>query len=383
MTIAFTEEEFQARIDRVVVELGRQGLDALVVTGPENICYLSGFWTPGYHVFQALVVPRNGEPFLVVRNIEVDSVESKSAVKKAYQIQNLDHSLETFAEAMRAEGIECGRVGLEVDIAKQTTIRTDLLSDLLNNVTWVPSVALVDAFRAVKSEAEVAYIRQAVSLAESALKAGAASIPQAATDSDVAAAVHFSLAAAGSEFTGSPPYTVEGVASARTHSLHANRPLNPEGHVWMEVSASVNRYHGVASRIGGRNIRSEIARHFEVSAQALTKMIESMRDGIASGAVDAIGREIADRHGCGKYWKNRAAYSLGLSFPPGLGEGHIIDIKPGDERILRSGMVFHMIPILKVPGLGAIGCTETVMVTPEGGERLGTLDLAPLGGVRS
>lgn len=381
MTMAFTESEFQARIERVVAELGRQELDALVVTGAENICYLSGFWTPGYHVFQALVVPRKGEPFLVVRNIEVDSVESKSAVKNAYLIQNLDHSLQTFAEAMRAEGLESGRVGLEVDIAKQSTIRTDLLSDLLPGVTWIPSIALVDAFRAVKSETEIVYIRQAVSLAETALKAGAESIPQAATDSDVAAAVHFSLAAAGSEFTGSPPYTVEGVASARTHALHANRPLDPEGHVWMEVSASVNRYHGVVSRIGGQNVRSEIVRHFEVSAQALTKMIEAMRDGVASGAVDAIGRAVADRHDCGKYWKNRAAYSLGLSFPPGLGEGHIIDIKPGDARILRSGMVFHMIPILKVPGLGAIGCTETVMVTPDGGERLGTLDLAPLGNI--
>ena len=41
-----------------------------------------------------------------------------------------------------------------------------------------------------------------------------------------------------------------------------------------------------------------------------------------------------------------------------------------------------MIPILKVPGIGAIGCTDTVMVTPTGGERLGTLDLVPLGGAR-
>ncbi|MCU1614501.1 MAG: hypothetical protein JWO98_2041, partial [Frankiales bacterium] len=34
----------------------------------------------------------------------------------------------------------------------------------------------------------------------------------------------------------------------------------------------------------------------------------------------------------------------------------------------RSGMTFHLIPILKVPGVGAMGCTETVVV----GERSGT-----------
>jgi Xaa-Pro dipeptidase len=45
-----------------------------------------------------------------------------------------------------------------------------------------------------------------------------------------------------------------------------------------------------------------------------------------------------------------------------------MDIKPGDDRVLRSGMTFHLIPILKVPGVGAMGCTETVVV----GERSGT-----------
>jgi Xaa-Pro dipeptidase len=72
-----------------------------------------------------------------------------------------------------------------------------------------------------------------------------------------------------------------------------------------------------------------------------------------------------------------------LSFPPGLGEGHIIDIKPRDPRPLKAGMVFHMIPIMKVPNVGAIGCTETVLVTPEGGQRLGSLEMEPLGGVVS
>lgn len=380
MTLAFDKQEFEARIERVVAALERHGLDTLVVTEPENICYLSGFWTPGYHVFQALVVSRWRDPFLVVRNIEMDSVETKSAVTKAYQITNLDLSLQSFAEALQAEGVATGRIGLEVDGAKNTMVRVDRLGELVPGATFVPSLGLVETFRAVKSADEIGYMREAIGKAESALRAGAASYGTARTDGDVAAAVYGALAASGSEFTGSPAYVVEGVASARTHTLHAQRPLDPQGHVWLEVSASVNRYHGVASRIAGTDIRGEIVKYFEASAAALQAMIDAMRDGVAAGEVDAAGRAEADRHDAGRYWRNRAAYSLGLSFPPGLGEGHIIDIKPNDPRPLKAGMVFHMIPIMKVPGLGAIGCTDTVMVTPDGGERLGTLPLAPLTG---
>jgi len=378
MTLAFTEAEFAARIDHVRDALKRAELDALVVNVPENICYLSGFWTPGYHVFQALVVRQSGEPFLIVRNIEIDSVRTKSAVQRHYLVNNLDLALETFVDALRAEGVVSGRVGLEVDGARQAMLRTDRLIEALPSVTWIPTLDIVDQFRAVKSDGEIAYIRQAVAMAEQALLAGAKSIPSSATDSDVAAAVHSELARSGSEFTGSPPYVVAGAASALTHSLHAGRPLKKGEPVWLEVSASIMRYHGVASRVGGDNLPDRVRRLSDLSAAALTAMVKAMRPGVLAGDVDAAGRAVAEKAGMRDLWKNRAAYSLGLSFPPGLGEGHIIDIKPGDQRPLKAGMVFHMIPIFKMPGVASVACTDTVLVTPDGGERLGKLDLVPL-----
>jgi Xaa-Pro dipeptidase len=208
--------------------------------------------------------------------------------------------------------------------------------------------------------------------------AGVRSLTPSSTDSDVAAAVQAELAMAGSEFTGSPSYVVEGVASGRAHAVHAGRPIPQGGHVWLEVSASVNRYQGVASRIGGLAVDDETKRFFDISAEAIKAMMAAMRPGVTSGVVDAAGRAVTEKHGVRDYWKNRAAYSLGLSFPPGLGEGHIIDIKPNDGRVMKAGMVFHLIPILKVPGIGAVADTETVVLTENGGERLGNLEMAPL-----
>ena len=115
MALAFSSAEYGGRVERVQAALGEAGLDALVITSPENICYLSGFWTPGYHVFQALVVRRSGDPFLVVRNIELDSLNTKSWIDRYYLVNNLDLAIETFVESLRAEYLVTGKVGLEVD----------------------------------------------------------------------------------------------------------------------------------------------------------------------------------------------------------------------------------------------------------------------------
>jgi Xaa-Pro dipeptidase len=378
MTLAFKTAEYEDRVERAQRAVAEAGLDALLVTSPENICYLSGFWTSGYHVFQGLVIPRSKAPFLVVRNIEVSNVTEHSWIKTAYPINNLDIALDTLADAMRSEGIERGRVGVEVDGARFTMTRIDQLSQLLPTVTFVAALDIVESLRAIKSDTEVEYIREAVRKAERALVAGVRVIKPTATDSDVAAAVAAELAYAGSEFTGSPPYVVEGVASERAHAVHANRPIPKDGHVWLEVSASVNRYQGVVSRIGGLKINDDIRRYFDISSAAIEAMMKAMRPGVSAGAVDEKGRATVEAHNARNFWKNRAAYSLGLAFPPGLGEGHIIDIKPNEKKQIRKGMVFHLIPILKVPCMGAIARTETVVVTEDGAARLGTLEAVPL-----
>ncbi|HKX16652.1 MAG TPA: Xaa-Pro peptidase family protein [bacterium] len=365
-------------MERAQAAVAGHRLDALLVTSPENMCYLAGFATPGYHVFQALVVPASRPPFLVVRNIEEDNVKGGAWVQRFYAIDNLDAPLETLAAACAEEHVDTGRIGVEVDGARQSMTRVDLLAASLPRAEFVPDTGTVDALRAVKSPREIDCVRQAVAIAESAMVAGARVLSTARTDSDVAAAVQAELAASGSEFTGSPPYVVEGRASERTHAQHGRRPLRQDGYVWLEVPASVQRYQGVSGRIAGTAVPEVTRRFFDVSVRALEAMIEALRPGVTAGEVDAAGRTVAERAGAGPYWRNRAAYSLGLSFPPGLGEGHIIDIKPRDPRRIRAGMVFHFIPILKVPSVGAVGCTETVLAGEDGGKRLGRLDFAPL-----
>ena len=66
----------------------------------------------------------------------------------------------------------------------------------------------------------------------------------------------------------------------------------------------------------------------------------------------------------------RIAYGIGTAFPPDWGEGHIISINADEHREFQSGMVFHIITTMRLSGIGAIGCSDTVAVTESGSEPL-------------
>lgn len=363
-SLPFSLEEYRSRIKTVRERMSERSLDALLVTAPENICYLSGFTTTGYHVFQAMVVPLEAEPFMILRDIELDNVFLHSWLTQAFPLASLDRPEETLVEVLSTH-LPAGSV-IGYDDAT-TWLPPRVLSKLISNPrikSLVPDDGIVESARAVKSSQELKYIRQAAEIADSALASGVEAMTLLQTDSDVAGRIHSELASLGSGFTGSPPYVVSGAASAASHATHNRRPLSRQDSVWLEIPASVERYHACVSR----TVYPEDFRHplaiaaFEASSLALEAMLAEARTGVTAGQVDAAGRNLVKEMGFGETWKNRAAYSIGLSYPPGLGEGHIIDIKPGDKRILQEGMVFHLIPILKIEGVGAVGCTETMVV---------------------
>ncbi|MER9851754.1 aminopeptidase P family protein, partial [Mesorhizobium sp. M0106] len=59
---------------------------------------------------------------------------------------------------------------------------------------------------------------------------------------------------------------------------------------------------------------------------------------------------------------------LGLNYRPSAGE-FIREFLPGVEWVLEAGMAFHMLM-----GAAGMGCSETVLVTEQGPERLTTME---------
>ena len=72
---AFAEEEFDARVSRVREAMDEQGIGALLVASPEDIYYLAGLDHAGHFAFTLLVLPLEGRPVLVAREMERPTVK--------------------------------------------------------------------------------------------------------------------------------------------------------------------------------------------------------------------------------------------------------------------------------------------------------------------
>jgi Xaa-Pro dipeptidase len=241
----------------------------------------------------------------------------------------------------------------------------------MSGATFVPASGIVERGRLIKSPAEIDYVRRAAAAAVAGIKAGIAEIRPGRTENHVVGAIYGGMLKAGSEYPSSPPYVVTGARAALGHASWAGHRIRSGETVYIEVGGCVRRYGGAIMRmvaVGPPSV--EAKRTAGVMVKALDAIIGAIKPGTTSGAVDQAGRRIVEEAGLGKYWLHRTGYSIGLGFPPGWGEGHIFDLKPHDDRKLEAGMTFHLVPLLLIPDTGAMGFSETVLVTKTGCEVL-------------
>ena len=76
--LAFPREEYLTRLGAIRSRMTGLELDALLVTSPENICYMAGYQTPGYYFPQTLVVTHDRDPQIVIRKFEGGNVDAYS-----------------------------------------------------------------------------------------------------------------------------------------------------------------------------------------------------------------------------------------------------------------------------------------------------------------
>ncbi|MGH6912507.1 MAG: M24 family metallopeptidase [Geminicoccales bacterium] len=373
--LVFSMAEFERRLQAVRKELDWRGLDALIVTTPENIFYLTGYQTPGYYYFQALVVPLAGEPFMVTRLLEQSNVEVRTWIEVSRPYADNESAIGALRHSLDELGLSGKRLGYEKHCYFFRATEQEQLFVATPETSFLDCSGLIEEMRLVKSDEEIAIMRRAAAAADAGMRAGIDAVHAGVTENDIAAEVHYAMIKAGSEYPAISPFVASGWRSAIGHATWEGRKVEPGDVVFLEVGGCVHRYHAALMRtVFLGQPETEVAEAERYLCDAMEATIAAIRPGIQAGDVDGIARSILAQHTFGGVQATRSGYSIGIAFAPDWGEGHILSLQPGVRRVLRENMTFHLIPWIQIPGRAGVGLTETVRVTHDGCERLSQLE---------
>lgn len=380
-SIAIAPEEHRARCDALLASVLADGLSGVVLFDPTYVLYYSGFAFVPTERPIALVVSADGTRALVVPRLELEHAEAKSTFDR------VEHYLE-YPGDPRAEDV-LARTLTDLGLAGAIGADQDgypwilgYRGPTLSELTGAPVTRIaerIEAQLAVKSDAELALVRESVRWANLAHRLLQRYTRVGTTETEVAQrasdeATFAMLDAIGEiysaqSFRGSGAHAGYrgqiGRNSALPHALAGNLVFQAGDVLVTGASAPVWGYLSELERtlvIGEPT--AEQTRMFEHMVALQDVAFDAIRPGRPCSEVDGAVRAYFEEHDLWAHWRHHTGHAIGLRYH----EGPFLDT--GDHTEIAPGMVFTVEPGLYSPELGGFRHSDTVLVTDDGIEIL-------------
>ena len=359
----FPRDEYLHRVERVQRALRERGLAALLAFQPESVTYLTGFFTRGYGSFQFVVIPAEGEPCLVCRDMERYYLEHTSVFQNPHYWNDSDDKLAVAADVIRHMVGRNEQVGAELGAWQLNAARFEAIRRTLPDLHFEDASDIVLRLRQVKSLTEIAYQRRAARAAEAGMKAAADTARAGISERELAAQVCAAMIRAGSDHPG-PGVLSSGERALHLHGGYSDRVLEARDLVQLEVTPCVRHYHARFMRpirIGG--VSDADHRLAETLLEIQDEALAAVRPGVPATVPDAVYRDGVLSRGLAKRYTNKTFYSVGLLLPPSGGEP--LEASPGCGWLFEENMVLHTYVLAQ-----GFGFSETIAITADSYECL-------------
>lgn len=374
--MTFPFEEYERRLRELRERIAERHMDAVVISDPENIMYLTDYQTTGYSFFQALVVPLEDEPFMITRKLEESNVIHRTWVEITRPYPDTGDAIQMLVDALREFGLDKKRIGYERNSYFFPAYHQDCIHTTLTDGKLLDCFGIVEEGRVCKSPMEIALMQNAARATEAGMQAGIEAVQAEITENEIGAAISAAMFKAGGEPPAVMPYVTSGPRTMIGHATWEGRIVQPDEHVFLEVGGCYRRYHTAMMRtIVLGKLSPSMYKAQEIMKMALDAVHKNFQPGMTVSDADNMIRNIITKNDIGARLVTRSGYSIGIAFPPSWDEGYIVSLKQGESAVLKPGMTFHIIPWMwGVDGDKTCGISDTIHITEDGCESFFTLD---------
>ncbi len=377
----FSAEEYAGRIAKTRRAMAAAGVEAIIVSDPSNMAWLTGYDGWSFYVHQCVVLAMEGEPIWFGRG-----QDAQGALRTAWMdpanivgypdnyVQSTErHPMDYLAARLEERGLAGLRIGVEMDNYWFTARAFASLQQGLPNARFSDVTALVNWQRAVKSARELDYMRTAARFVERMHNRIFEVIEPGMRKCDLVAEIYDAslrydpAIGAGGDYAAIVPLLPSGSDAAAPHLTWDDRPMRSGEGTFFEIAGVYRRYHCPLSRTVF--LGTPTATFLEAEKAVLEGMEAGLEAARAGNRCEDIAKAffaVLAKYGIQK--DNRTGYPIGISYPPDWGE-RTMSLRPGDRTVLESGMTFHFMTGLWMADWG-FEITESIVIGEKGPECL-------------
>ncbi|QIE57806.1 ectoine hydrolase DoeA [Pikeienuella piscinae] len=380
----FPTEEYLARIEKTRVAMEAHGLDLILVSDPSNMAWLTGYDGWSFYVHQCVMLGLEGEPVWFGRMQDANG--AKRTVFMSYDnivgypdnyVQSTErHPMDYIAAKIADRGHGAARIGVEMDNYWFSAAAYASLQKNLPNAKFSDATGLVNWRRAVKSERELDYMRNAARIVERMHQRIFDLVEPGIRKCDLVAEIYDAslrydeALGYGGGYPAIVPLLPSGADASAPHLTWDDEPMQTGQGTFFEIAGVYRRYHCPLSRT------VFLGQPTRVFLDAEEAVLEGMEVGLEAARAGNLCEDIAiaffkvlKKHGIHK--DNRAGYPIGISYPPDWGE-RTMSLRPGDRTVLEPGMTFHFMTGLWMDEWG-FEITESIVIGETGPEILASV----------
>ena len=358
-------DERVARVENAKRLMREQGLEALALCGGTSMVYFTNIgWSGGERLF-TVVVPVQGDAFVVCPAFEEDRAREQLALgplggSQVYTWEEHESPYERVAQGLGDRGIATGRIGVEETMQFRFSNGIALAAPAIDVVDATP---VTGGCRGVKDAHEIELMTLANKVTLTAYRAAYLAMEEGMTQGDVGdliSAAHQRLG-----FSGSASVQT-GEWSALPHGSITPQVISEGTILLIDGGCGVEGYRSDMSRTFVLGQPSDIMKErFNIELEAQTAAHRAAGPGVLPEDVDAAARKVIEDAGYGpgyKYFTHRVGHGIGM-------DGHEWPyLVKGNRTPLIPGNVFSDEPGIYVPGEFGVRLEDCMYVTESGAE---------------
>lgn len=347
--VRIPEAEYQERIQKAAALAGERGLDVLVVNSNEadyaNVRYFSNFW-PLFETAGVAISPQ-GKAALMVGPESLAYASDRSMISNIFVLMEYRESADPsypelraskFTDAFQAIGVKGRRLKIGLGgYLVSNPIQLAGLKECYPEAEISRADDLMVALRSLKSENEIACIREGLRITEMATQEVIRRIRPGLTELELVGIAQKSIYENGAEYEGLPMYVFSEKSTRHAISRSTYRKIEPGDIVQLNLSAKVDGYSpsiGMPVSMGRLTGRKREVVEFGLEAHRWTH--DQLRAGVPAADVARDYIELFKKRG---YYEN---YLYGPCHGTGLIEVEPPWMETSSNYRLEENMTFQV-----------------------------------------